>query len=430
MSLRIAQVSSYDQQGGAARATLRLHRALREAGEDSTLFVKRANGGEAAVIQAQGPTDFYGRLGRFIRRQANAWDQYRYRSSRPSGLDQFSGIRGEVGVGTISQIPPVDVINLHWVADAFIDLPALFDSIPSQQPLVWTLHDMNALTGGCHYDDGCRRHETGCGHCPQLGSHSSRDLSTRLWKAKNRLYQSIDPTRLHLVTPSRWLAQEAQRSPLLSRFNVSVITNGLDTRTFRPIDKKLARAALNLPQGARIVIFVAESVANRRKGYSELLQSIARVTDSSNLVLLTLGADSDLKHQTTFCRQLGHVDDEGLLALAYSAADIFAIPSLQEVLGNTALEAIACGIPVVGFNVGGIPDLVRPNETGLMAPVGDVNAFATAISALLSNEDKREFMSKRCREVAVAEFDQKLQAARYRSLYQALVDGRNSQAHG
>lgn len=424
--MRIAQVSSYDQQGGAARATLRLHRALREAGEDSTLFVKRASGGEPVVTQARGPTDFYGRLGRFIRRQANAWDQYRYRSSRPNGLDLFSGIRGEVGVGTISQIPPADVMNLHWVADAFIDLPALFNLIPSQQPLVWTLHDMNAMTGGCHYDDGCRRHQTGCGKCPQLGSHSSNDLSTRLWRAKNRLYHSIDSTRMHLVTPSRWLAQEAQRSPLLSRFPVSVIANGLDTRIFRPFDRRLARAALNLPEDARIVIFVAESAANRRKGYAELLKALDVLVGHPGLMLLTLGADSGLAARGIPNRQLGHISDDGLLALAYSAADIYALPSLQDNLPNTAVEALACGIPVVGFDVGGIPDLIRPNETGLLAPLADVSAFAAALLVLLSDHERRERMSRRCREVAVAEFDQELQATRYKSLYQRLVKPEDS----
>lgn len=426
MIMRIAQVSSYDQQGGAARATLRLHRALREVGEDSTLFVKRASGGEPAVTQAKGPTDLYGRLGRFARRQANAWDQYRYRSSRPIGLDLFSGIRGEVGVGTISQIPPVDVINLHWVADAFIDLPALFNLIPSQQPLVWTLHDMNAMTGGCHYDDGCRRHETGCGKCPQLGSHSSTDLSTRLWKAKKRLYHSIDPSRMHLVTPSRWLAQEAKGSPLLGRFPVSVIANGLDTRIFRPVDRQIARSALNLPEDAHIVIFVAESAANRRKGYAELLKALNVLTGQPGLMLLTLGADSGLAARGIPSRQLGHISDDGLLALAYSAADIFALPSMQDNLPNTAVEALACGIPIVGFDVGGISDLIRPNETGLLAPLGDVSALAAAMSALLNDHERRERISRLCREVAVAEFDQELQAKRYKSLYQGLVKAGDS----
>ena len=253
--MQVVQVSSYEQHGGAARADLRLHRALREMGEDSTLFVKRASGGEPAVIEAKGPTDFSDRLIRFIRRQTNSWGQYRYRSSRPSGLDLFSGIRGDVGVGTIDQIPSADVINLHWIADAFIDLPALFNSNPSKRSLVWTLHDINAMTGGCHYDDGCRRHETGCGACPQLGSTAKADLSARIWQAKLRLYSGVDPSRLHLVAPSRWLAQEAQRSPLLSRFPVSVIANGLDTRIVRPIDRHIARAALNLPKKARVVLF-------------------------------------------------------------------------------------------------------------------------------------------------------------------------------
>lgn len=419
--MRIVQLSSYDLQGGAARAALRLHRALRAAGEDSTMFVRRTGGSEAGVTQAQGPRSFVGRLERFLRRQANSWMLRSYRTSRPAGLDVFSGIRGETGASTIDQIPAADVANLHWIADAFLDLPALFSRLPSRMPLVWTLHDMNALTGGCHYDDGCRRHEIGCGACPQLGSRSLSDLSARLWRAKAHIYAHIDPTRLHLATPSRWLAEEARRSPLLNRFPVSVIANGLDTDIFRPIDRRVARSALNLPEDARVVLFVAESAANRRKGYQQLLQALTSLKDQPGLMLLTLGHDTGLAAHGLPCRQLGHISDEGLLALAYSAADVFALPSLQDNLPNTALEALACGTPIVGFDVGGIPDLVHPGETGLLAPLANVGAFASAISTLLNDDGQRESLSRGCRELALAEFDQRTQAARYLELYQTLT---------
>jgi glycosyltransferase involved in cell wall biosynthesis len=422
--MRIIQLSSYDQQGGAARAALRLHRALLEAGENSTMFVRRAIGNEAGVMQAQVPTTFTGRLDRFLRRKANAWEQYPYRATRPNGLDVFSGIRGETGSSTIDQIPPADVAHMHWVADAFLDLPALFGRLPQRIPLVWTLHDMNGLTGGCHYDDGCRHHETGCGSCPQLGSQSSADLSTRLWRAKARLYSNIETTRLHLVTPSNWLAKEAQCSPLLGRFPISVIANGVDTRIFRPIDQQIARTALNLPKDARVVLFVAESAANRRKGYSLLTQALHALANQQGLVLLTLGADAGLSIQGITCRQLGHLSDDGLLALAYNAANVFALPSLQDNLPNTAVESLACGTPVVGFNVGGIPDLVRPEETGTLVPVADIAAFSAAIFTLLNDDARRQRLSRRCREIALAEFDQKQQAAKYFQLYQTMVYSR------
>jgi len=232
---------------------------------------------------------------------------------------------------------------------------------------------------------------------------------------------------MHLVAPSNWLAKEAQCSPLLSKFPISVIANGVDTGIFRPIDKQIARTALNLPKDARVVLFVAESAANRRKGYSLLVQALHALANQPGLVLLTLGADAGLSIHGITYRQLGHLSDDGLLALAYSAADVFALPSLQDNLPNTAVESLACGTPVVGFNVGGIPDLVRPEETGALVPVADIAAFSSAIFATLNDDARRQRMSKRCREIAVAEFDQKQQAAKYLQLYQTMAYSRTQE---
>jgi glycosyltransferase involved in cell wall biosynthesis len=223
------------------------------------------------------------------------------------------------------------------------------------------------------------------------------------------------------------LAQEAKRSPLLSRFPVNVIANGLDTSIFRPIDRRIARAALSLPEKARVVLFVAESASNRRKGYQQLLRALDTLVDHPNLMLLTLGADVGLKAHGLPCRQLGHITDDGLLALAYSAADVFALPSIQDNLPNTALEALACGTPIVAFSTGGIPDVVRTGETGFLVPLDDFHGFAAALAAILGESTLQRQLSMNARRIAVKEYEQHVMAQNYLALYRAMVASASNQ---
>jgi glycosyltransferase involved in cell wall biosynthesis len=280
---------------------------------------------------------------------------------------------------------------------------------------------MNAFTGGCHYDDGCGRYANRCGACPQLGSALPNDLSQRVWARKKRVFDRINPARLQLVTPSRWLAGEVKRSSLLRDFPVTVIPNGVDTDCFAPRDRQFARQVLGVPEDADVVLFVAEGVRARRKGFLLLSRALAELRAQRRLVLLSVGGGAAAMNSVVEHRHIGHLGDERLLSLVYSAADVFVVPSLQDNLPNTILESLACGTPMVAFAVGGIPDAVHPEETGLLAPPFDVTALRDAIARLLDDSGLQAELSAHCRRVALEEYSQGVQARRYAELDEHVV---------
>lgn len=418
--MRILHISTSDNVGGAARAACRLHSGLRRIGYDSFMFVAHRYNDDPAVTAFELPMDFPSRLGRLIRREWITRSFARYRTYRPAGCELFSDSRSQYGADLMDQLPPCDVINLHWIA-GFVDYQAYFSRVPQHTPVVWTLHDMNAFTGGCHYDDGCGRYTHKCGACPQLGSTDTADLSRQLWQRKRAIFEEIKPNRLHIVTPSHWLAKEAERSSLFGRFPISVIPNSLDTDVFSRRDRCMARAAFEVPRDARAILFAADSTGNRRKGFALLGQALADLGDLTDLYLISLGSGNPAIGAQIPHLHLGHIGNDRLLSLVYSAADLFVIPSLQDNLPNTVLESLACGTPVVGFAVGGIPDMVRPGVTGLLAPSQDVSALRAAIADLLQDPAERAEMSVNCRCIAVQEYSQQMQAQRYVELYERML---------
>jgi glycosyltransferase involved in cell wall biosynthesis len=344
----------------------------------------------------------------------------RYRNSRPTGYELFSDDRTQHGGDLLAQLPAADVINVH-VIRLFADYQAFFTVVPRHTPVVRTLHDMNFFTGGCHTDEGCGKYTGLCGTCPQLGSRKAKDLAHRIWQRKQAALSSVEPDRLHIVAPSRWLANEAKRSSLLQRFPITVIPFGLDTEDFSPRDQVMARGTLGIPQDARVVLFVAEPIIRRIKGFALLAQALNGLDDLANLLLLCVGsgrlpAGVQLPHL-----HLGYIRNNRLRALVYSAADVFVIPSLQENFPLTALEALACGTPIVGFAVGGIPEIVRAGSTGLLVPAQDVAALRVTIQDLLQDPARRAQMASDCRRIAVAEYGLEGQVQRYLELYQAAL---------
>ncbi len=420
MTLKALHISFRDWEGGAARAAFRLHKGLVRLGERSAFFVLHRCTNEPTVTAFTPSRTMSRRLRRRFRRELISRQFALYRASRPMGLELFSDDRSEFADDMESQIPSADVINLHWVA-GFLNYHSFFSRLPERTPVVWTLHDMSAFTGGCHYDNGCGKFHTQCGACPQLGSTVTRDLAYRIWLRKRKIYNAISPTQLHFVTPSRWLAQEAKSSSLLERFPVSIIPYGVETDIFYPRDRKVGREALEVPQHARVLLFVSHSVENHRKGFSMLAEALGGLHENNKLLLLSLGTGTlELKGRIPHLH-LGHIENDRLLALIYSVADIFVIPSLQDNLPNTALESMACGTPVIGFEVGGIPDMVRPGVTGILTPPGNSTALRDSILDLLNNPHVLKEMSLNCRRIAEAEYSLETQARRYVELYNKIV---------
>ncbi len=413
---QVTQISTTDVRGGAARATLRLQRALGGAGVRSRMLVAQRFGDDADVVE-------FNSLAPAPRMLAQAFFRFGRRWHRPSirrAGAYFTPDWSFTGWRLASQLPPSDLVNLHWVAD-LLDYRTL-PRLTAQLPVVWTFHDMNAFTGGCHYCESCRRFQDRCGSCPLLMTSSGdEDMTRRILNRKQQVLGRVPPSRLAIVCPSEWLAAEALRSTLFRNFNVHTIPNGIDLREYRPMARAEARARLQLPPEARIVLFVAERIEDQRKGFALLQRALEALRDLPRLLLVTLGSGPPALHPPPAVRHLGVLNDSAQLRAAYSAADVFAIPSLQDNLPNTILESMACGTPVVGFAAGGVREAVADGQTGLLAPTGDAAALAAALHRLLEDGALQRTFAAAARDRAEREYDINLQARRYAALYRDLL---------
>jgi glycosyltransferase involved in cell wall biosynthesis len=385
------------------------------------MFVAQRSSDDPHVATFEPPVDLTHRVLRRLRRTLLNWDASRSGATRLIDRVWFSDDRTQHGSAPSDQIPAGDILHLHWVA-RFIDYGAFFSAVPQHSRLVWTLHDMGALTGGCHCDLGCGKYVERCGACPLLGSGDPGDLSRQIWQRKSAALGKIADGDLHVVTPSRWLADTAKRSALFGRFPISIIPYGIDTGTFAPRDRQLARAVLGLPEAGKVILFVADYIGDERKGFPLLMQALKGLSSVTNdLVLISVGNAAPANKLPFPHFHLGYIRHDGLLSLIYSAADIFVTPTQQDNFPNTVLESLACGTPVVGFAVGGVPDMVRPGITGWLAPAEDVAALRQAILDALAHDVLRREMAGNCRRVAEKEYGLEVQARAYLALYRDIL---------
>jgi len=300
-----------------------------------------------------------------------------------------------------------DVLQLFNTHGSYFSHSAL-PLLSRRLPVVWRLSDMWAVTGHVTYSYECERWRTGCGDCPHLDVYPRlrRDTTAALWRWKRAVYRR---SRITVVAPSRWLERIARESPLLGRFGVRRIANGIDLKTFRPHPRDEARRALGLDPGRRTVLWSALDLGDGRKGGREAVAAVGRLGPDVQLVVAGDGA------APAGVRSLGVLDDERL-ALAYAAADVFLLPALAENLPNAALESIACGTPVAGFDVGGMGDAVRAGTSGLLVPSGDVEALFVAVASLFEAD-----LRDTCRALAEAEFSAEREARAFADLYEELL---------
>jgi glycosyltransferase involved in cell wall biosynthesis len=418
--VKVVHISTHDISGGAARAASRIHEGLVALGVESSMLVAVRAGDGPGVTEVTVDRSLAARVRRRVLRYRMTADRARYAHSEPAGFEKFSHHRAELGADLVREFPAADILHLHWIAD-YLDYGPFFRAAPAGQRFVWTLHDMNPFTGGCHYDADCGRFTMMCGACPQLGSTEERDLSREIWSGKRRALAGLSDDSLHVVADSYWLQRESRNSSLLGRFRSSTVHYGLDTDVFRPRERRSVRKELGLSENSRVLLFVADSVANRRKGFSKLLQALDFVDPIPGLHLVSIGQNAPSMPLSVPHLHIDSVRDDDRLARIYSAADLFVIPSLQEAYGQTALEAMACGTPAVGFDAGGIPEVIRDGETGAIVPTGDFERLGSVIRALLADLPLLERMGRRARQIVEQEHGLTTQAARYRSLYEELM---------
>lgn len=409
--MRVVHVSTFETQGGAARAACRLHRGLTSLGVDSRMLVRDRASDDARV---QVPA---ARASRLLARAAALGDDatQMIHSRRKPGVFTATWAPTRVARETRSLEP--DVVNLHWLGSGFVPP----ESLPRiGKPLVWTLHDTYAFTGGCHYPWDCDKYTGRCGACPVLGSRLGFDVSRIVWKRKALSWRSIELT---IVAPSRWMGECARKSSLFRDRRVEVIPYGMDTSVFRPVDRAMARELLGLPPDKKLVSFVAAGGAsNPIKGFHHLA-SASHLLPSEDVEVVVAGASSlpDSVKLGVPVRCIGAVHDDLTLALLNSAADVAVVPSEQENLANTVLEALACGNPVIAFDVGGMPDMIIDRVNGVLVPPFDTRALASAVMWVINDSARQRQLSAAARKRAESEYALEVQARRYRALYEDLL---------
>jgi glycosyltransferase involved in cell wall biosynthesis len=372
------------------------------------------------VVLFEPPTDLPTRVRRVTRKYFLSQNRRWHYRHRPQNGYFFNDDRSEHDGDVLRQMKPSDVLHLHWMT-GLINFGSFFERVPGDLPIVWTLHDMNPLTGGCHHAGACRKFSERCGACPQLGSSEIEDFSTACWNRKRAAYERLARNKVSLVTPSRWLASEVRQSALMGRFPIRVIPYGLDTECFKPRDREMARDLLEIPQHAKVLLFIAHISNNQYKGGPLLVGAINRLRGIPELFVLILGHGKWPDGCPVPSKWLGFLTDDHMVSLAYNAANILVLPTQMDNLPNTALEALACGIPVVAFNVGGVPEIVRDGCTGMLVDRGDSEGLATSIEKLLADPAMENRMSRNCRRIAVEEYDLATQASRYAELYGSLM---------
>jgi glycosyltransferase involved in cell wall biosynthesis len=397
--------------GGAFRASYKIHRALRAQGIESSVLTLSSSSEDPDmhVVGQATPVD---RLRRAIGQKVEALVS-RYASPAPGYL-WTSGLVGPLQIEKHPDVASADAIILYWVCDGFLSTARIGKLLDLGKPVVWRLSDMWAFTGGCHYSAGCERYRERCGRCPQLRSSREMDLSRLGWEKKHSAWRTSDLT---VVCPSTWLANCVRQSSLLGGVDVRVIHTGIDISLFRPFDRRAAREFLGLPLDAHIVLAGASgmSYSAGRKGTSHLVDVISlarsRIPDLHIVVFGTSRKPEGIPGTA-----LGIIRDERLLALVYSAADLFISTSLEDNLPNTVLEALACGLPIVAFGIEGVLDAIRDGDTGLLSPPADIEALASQIELCLLDDERRQVMGRNARDDAVARFDANRQGTEYAAL--------------
>lgn len=300
-----------------------------------------------------------------------------------------------------------DIINLHWIAN-FIDYKSFFKKI--EKPVVWTLHDMNPFTGGCHYSFDCNKYINNCETCFQLQGISQRNLSELVLKEK---YHALKNQNITTVTLSDWLTHCVKKSFVFSNTKNRHIPNGLSDKYFHYIEKNQARTKLGLSNDYKYILFVSDSIYNYRKGVKYIIDASKNMEENVRFLLVGKG----IFEKENFIN-FGVINDEKKLAQIYAAADLFVIPSRADNLPNTVLESLFCGTPVVGFNVGGIKDMVKENINGnLTDEISTRSLLKTIIKAMNIN-----FSSKDISNYAIHKFSVDNQVESYIRLYKEILE--------
>lgn len=414
-ALRVLHVNTSDLEGGAARAANRIHRALRKIGVDSHMLVLNRRETSPDVLQPLSKVQQAANRvklaisGRLMAQQCTPTNAVLH------SLNWFSN-----GLADWINNSDFDIVNFHWLGGEMLSVEEIGRI---RKPIYWTMHDMWPFSGAEHYDDleYQGRYHGAYTRANRPPNYSGPDIDAWVWRRKKKAWAG---KRFQLISPSHWLAKCAEQSALMSHQPCRVIPNCIDIDIFKPIDRRQARTLLNLNPNKRYILFGAmSSTSDHRKGFHLLQPALQRLAEhpgiASNTELLVFGSQvPTLSTALTLpVHYLGNFHDELSLALLYSAADIFIAPSMQDNLPNTLVEALACGTPCVAFHLGGMPDLIRHQETGWLASPFDTNDLYQGVAWILADDMRAVQLSKVARKTAVERFSYVNVATKYLEYY-------------
>lgn len=419
--LKVVHLNTYDGNGGAGRACLRLNLALNSTQEVHSEVVVYYKFGKNPVVKTFTNT--------LLKRSYAAATIIAERVLAKRYLKPvkipFSFTWFGISVVDYPAVLAADIIHLHWVNHSFLNPKHLAELAKLNKPIVWTFHDSNAFTGGCHVRYTCNHFENQCGNCPVLVDANPDDISHKIWQQKNSAYQQLG---FQIIAPSSWMKNSVLRSSLMKGRQIDVVPNTLETNIFQPQNQQEAREKLGLPKDKFIFLTgFMPSKKDSHKGAAYLLESLQLLADkrsmaTENIELVVFGNRNteDLPlfpFKTTF---LGTIGEDEKLAACFAAADAFLIPSLEDNLPYTVMESLACGTPVIAFKTGGIPDMVQHEHNGFLAEYRSSESFCTGMEWLI-NYPVKEALRKNARETTMQKFSEKVVAQKHIELYTSLL---------
>jgi len=418
--LKVVHLNTYDGNGGAGRACARLNRALLSQNIESKVIVhyKFGKNPETGDFNTNLLKKAYTAATIILER---VWaKRYLKALKTPFSFAWFGR-----SVIHHPDVKSADIIHLHWVNHGFLDPKHIAEIAKLNKPVVWTFHDSNAFTGGCHVRYTCDHFKNECGNCPLLKNAGPDDYSHKIWKQKRAAY---DVLNFNIIAPSTWMEKSVGESSLMKGKAISQIPNTLETGIFKPLDKRTAKEKAGFAKDK--FTFLSGFMPSRKdmhKGTSYLLESLELLKNrlgvkAEDIELVVFGNRNtedvpEFPFKTSF---LGTISDDEKLALCYAAADAFLIPSLEDNLPYTVMESLSCGTPVITFTTGGIPDMVKHEQNGYLAEYRSSESFADGMEWVINHPD-RALLNRNARQTVMDGFSEEVIARRHIQLYKQLL---------
>lgn len=415
LEMRVLIVNTSELTGGAAIAASRLTCALNRHGVKAQMLVrdKQSERVTTSVIPQ-----------RLRLRLSFLWERLCIlvaNGFRRKGLWSVDIANAGVDITDLPEFNEADIIHLHWVNQGLLSLPQIKKVLQSGKPVVWTMHDMWPCTAICHHARDCERYQAHCHHCPQLNYPGSKDLSWKTFEKKLRTYACAPIT---FVACSQWLATEARKSRLLEGKNIVSIPNTYNSTLFHPASQVEARSRLHIPVKGHLLLFACQKVTNERKGFDYLLtalksERLQALRGETTLIVVGQMADNVARNIPFPIHTIGYLKEEADMAALYQAVDLFVTPSLEENLPNTIMEAMACGTPCVGFQIGGIPEMIDHEANGYVAHYQEADDLANGIAYVLAPENHLRLAEAAAHKASVT-WNEETVTRHYIDLYESL----------